>query len=137
MKLKKYSVSEFKKVWKAGVEWQSTEVEAQADTWVNDGKLSMPITRDPWWSSLWYVAKSQESPPDIIHKPNHYITVVKGVELDCWDVQEALGMRSEHYIASAFAYLWRSLHKGNTLEDLKKARAFIDREITIREKQNV
>lgn len=71
---------------------------------------------------------------DEIRKPDHYYVVVNNTEVDCWAITDVLGLDKHYYIASAFAYLWRCLHKGDTLKDLKKARAYLDREISVREK---
>lgn len=70
---------------------------------------------------------------DRINKPGHYYTTVNGTEVDCLAVVEALGFQRHHYIASAFAYIWRCLKKDATLMDLKKAVFFLNREITWRE----
>jgi hypothetical protein len=61
--------------------------------------------------------------PDPVNKPAHYI--VNGME--CIDAIEALGLG--YRLGSAFAYIWRAGRKASALEDLKKARWFLDREI--------
>jgi len=73
--------------------------------------------------------------------PNYYTVLVPSapningkVKVECWDIQEGLGMEKHHYISSAFAYLFRCLHKESIMSDLIKARAFIDREIENRKK---
>lgn len=69
-----------------------------------------------------------------VSKPQHYYTTINGVEVDCLAALEALGLQNHHYIASAFAYIWRCLYKGSTVTDLKKAVFFLNREIQQREK---
>lgn len=64
----------------------------------------------------------ETSPPDMINHPPHYLKHPSGVE--CITI-------TEHYnfnIGNAIKYLWRSQHK-NGLEDLEKARWYVDREI--------
>ncbi len=64
---------------------------------------------------------------DAVNHPPHYNSHPSGVE--CITV-------AEHFsfcIGNAIKYLWRSAHK-NGLEDLKKARWYIDREIARQEK---
>lgn len=59
---------------------------------------------------------------DPVNKPKHYNLHPSGVE--CITVTEHMNFN----IGNAMKYLWRSDHK-NGLEDLKKARWYIDREI--------
>jgi hypothetical protein len=61
--------------------------------------------------------------------PAHYTQA--GVE--CIDVIEAIGKSGESkpydffLWASAFQYIWRAFHKGNTLQDLKKGEFYLNR----------
>jgi hypothetical protein len=66
---------------------------------------------------------------DLINKPSHYHITVRGTEMDCLDVTEALGFNQHHYIASAFAYIWRCLRKGSKVDDLRKAIFYLQREV--------
>src|SRR3954469_16348751 len=59
---------------------------------------------------------------DSVNHPKHYNSHPSGVE--CITVTEHMNFN----IGNAIKYLWRSDHK-NGLEDLKKARGYIDREI--------
>lgn len=66
---------------------------------------------------------------DMVNHPPHYTSHPSGVE--CIDV-------TEHYnfnTGNAIKYLWRAGLKGARLEDLKKARWYVDREIQRLEKQ--
>jgi hypothetical protein len=139
MKTRKvYTQQEFRDVWRVGVAWTARDDRELANRIANSTE-ALERTMPPTWSAPFYVAEIAEvekGQPDEIKAPSHYYCTVKGVEIDCWDVEEQLGMRKEHFIASAFAYLWRCLHKGDTLKDLKKARAYLDREIAHREKNN-
>lgn len=65
---------------------------------------------------------------DNINHPQHYTSHPSGVE--CIDI-------IEHFpfcIGNAIKYLWRAGLKGDAIEDLKKARWMVDREIQRRER---
>ena len=69
---------------------------------------------------------------DPVHSPSHYTT--GGVE--CIDAIEAAGYGPEFCRGSAIKYLWRAGKKdpSKELEDLQKARWYLDREIARLEK---
>lgn len=74
-----------------------------------------------------YDALVQES-ADPVNKPAHY--TVNGVE--AIEVIEAIAEQyavGEYHIGSCLKYLYRAPHKGRELQDLKKARWFLDRAI--------
>ena len=58
-----------------------------------------------------------------VDHPKHYTSHPSGIE--CIIVTEHMNFN----IGNAVKYLWRSGDKGNMLEDLQKARWYIDREI--------
>lgn len=60
---------------------------------------------------------------DSVDHPSHYTEHPSGVE--CIDITEHMSF----CIGNAVKYLWRSGKKGPELEDLKKARWYVDREI--------
>lgn len=60
---------------------------------------------------------------DAINHPKHYNGHPSGVE--CIDVVEHMSFN----VGNAIKYLWRADLKGAPLEDLKKARWYVDREI--------
>ena len=64
--------------------------------------------------------------PDMVDHPPHYKAHASGVE--CIEITEHFGF----CLGNALKYIWRSDEKGKTIEDLKKARWYIDREITRR-----
>jgi hypothetical protein len=67
--------------------------------------------------------------PDPVNHPSHYTSHPSGIEA----IQVC-----EHFpfsIGNVIKYLWRSGLKGNAIEDLKKARWYLDREITRREQE--
>lgn len=67
------------------------------------------------------------APHDPVNHPRHYTDVVPGIE--CIDVVEHMTFLR----GNAIKYLWRAGTKGDTvtstIEDLKKARWYIEREI--------
>ena len=63
-----------------------------------------------------------------VDHPLHYNSQGSGIE--CIDVVEWLGFS----IGNAIKYIWRADHKGNAIEDLEKARWYLDREIERRKK---
>ena len=62
---------------------------------------------------------------DKIDSPSHYTQL----PVECIDVAEHFN----YCLGNALKYIWRADYKGNPLEDLKKARWYIDREIKSRE----
>jgi hypothetical protein len=66
-------------------------------------------------------------PPDPVNQPAHY----KAKGFECIDVIEALGL--DYHLGNTVKYIWRAESKGNYLEDLRKARWYLDRYITLLE----
>lgn len=66
---------------------------------------------------------------DKVNYPEHYRKHPSGVE--CIQVTEHMGF----CLGNVIKYIWRSGHKESVLEDLKKARWYLDREITRLEPQ--
>lgn len=60
---------------------------------------------------------------DPVHNPAHYNSHPSGVE--CIQIAEHYGF----CIGNAIKYLWRAGLKGDAIEDLEKARWYLDREI--------
>lgn len=67
---------------------------------------------------------------DPVNHPPHYQTP-SGVE--CLQIINELGFG--YFTGNALKYLWRHKKKGRALEDLRKCRFYIDREIEQLEKQ--
>lgn len=69
------------------------------------------------------------SEADHIHRPAHYtFSRVEPIDaIEAWELGFHLG--------NVVKYLARAGHKGRALEDLKKARWYLDREIARREAQ--
>ena len=70
-------------------------------------------------------SKTQSDP---VAHPAHYTGHPSGVE--CIEVAEHFGFN----LGNAIKYIWRVDRKADALEDLKKARWYLDREISNREK---
>jgi hypothetical protein len=66
--------------------------------------------------------------PDMVNHPPHYTSHPSGVE--CIKITEHMGF----LLGNAMKYIWRADLK-NGVEDLKKARWYIDREIQNREQK--
>jgi hypothetical protein len=60
---------------------------------------------------------------DVVNHPQHYTSIVPGIE--CIQVTEHFNFNR----GNAIKYVWRAGAKGSELEDLKKARWYLDREI--------
>lgn len=65
---------------------------------------------------------------DVINKARHYNQHKSGVE--CITVVEHMNF----CLGNAVKYIWRADEKGNDLEDLRKAKYYLEREIARREK---
>lgn len=65
--------------------------------------------------------------PDLVNHPPHYNAHPSGVE--CIQITEHMGF----CLGNAVKYIWRADLKGDAVEDLEKARWYIEREIAKRE----
>lgn len=69
---------------------------------------------------------------DKVNNPSHYASG----SIECIDAMlSAFGKEGVMWFChlNAFKYLWRADKKGNELEDLKKARWYLDKEIALKE----
>jgi hypothetical protein len=73
-----------------------------------------------------HVRKILES--DAVGHPSHYTNHPSGIE--CIQITEHMGFN----LGNAIKYIWRCDLKQDAIEDLKKARWYIDREIAKRER---
>ena len=64
---------------------------------------------------------------DAVNHPKHYTGHPSGVE--CIEIAEPFG----YCLGNVIKYIWRAGQKGDALEDLRKARFYLDREIKRRE----
>lgn len=69
---------------------------------------------------------TQPSEPDMVDHPPHYTEHPSGVE--CIQITEHMGF----CLGNAVKYIWRADLKGDAIEDLQKARWYLDREIAKR-----
>lgn len=83
------------------------------------------IKDDPWADRPGYGAG------DPVNSPAHYRWLPNGVEVI--DITETLGF----CLGNVVKYTLRADHKGKPLEDLRKARWYLDREIANRESRDV
>ena len=60
---------------------------------------------------------------DTVNNPKHYTSHPSGVE--CIEITEHMNF----CLGNAVKYVWRASLKGKEIEDLRKARWYIDREI--------
>ena len=67
---------------------------------------------------------------DNVNNPKHYTRHPSGIE--CIQITEHMGF----CIGNAVKYLWRADLKDDTIEDLEKARWYIERELINRKKEN-
>lgn len=65
---------------------------------------------------------------DPVNHPRHYTTHPSGIE--CIEITRWMNFN----LGNAFKYIWRADNKGATIEDLKKARWYLDDEIARLEK---
>lgn len=71
---------------------------------------------------------------DVINHPAHYETA--GVEcIEAMEITQGREAAKNFCLCNTFKYLWRHKNK-NGLEDLKKARWYLDRYITMQEEDN-
>ena len=65
---------------------------------------------------------------DKVNHPKHYTAHPSGVE--CIEITEHMGFN----LGNAIKYIWRADLKENTIEDLQKAKWYVEREIALRMK---
>ena len=73
-------------------------------------------------------ATEQATEPDPVDHPKHYVSHPSGAE--CIEIAEHMNF----CLGNAIKYIWRADLKGRALEDLRKARWYVDREILRRER---
>lgn len=64
---------------------------------------------------------------DMVKEPPHY----KQGKVECWDAVDSavvgLSPFSAVCVANVFKYIWRHSHKGKDVEDLSKAKFYLDK----------
>lgn len=76
----------------------------------------------------WVDVKEED---DVVNKPPHYTEHPSGIE--CIQVTEHMGFN----LGNAIKYIWRCDLKKDAIEDLKKAKWYIEREIDKRARNNI
>ena len=101
------------------------------DKWVNRSifikEASKPLSEA---IKEWVDIKEDEEIVDIVNKPPHYTEHPSGIE--CIQVTEHMGFN----LGNAIKYIWRCDLKQDAIEDLKKAKWYIEREIDKRVRSN-
>ena len=69
------------------------------------------------------IARKVRITPDNINHPPHYKAHPSGIE--CIQITEHMNF----CLGNAIKYIWRADEKGNAIEDLQKAKWYIEREI--------
>lgn len=86
----------------------------KADLGMNDKPKAEPIK-----------AEKHEAKPDMINNPPHY--TIGGIET--WDF--IISFELDFCLGSAVKYISRAGHKDSYIDDIKKAKTFIEKEISI------
>lgn len=81
------------------------------------------------WDDTLSAPSAPMSKPDMVNEPPHYRWLPMGIE--AIDITELFNFN----LGNALKYVLRSKHKGQEIEDLKKARWYIDREIKRMERE--
>jgi hypothetical protein len=101
------------------------ELRPKAIESLSDDESTIEAARDAM-RLLWPDAKESV---DLINHPPHYSAHPSGVE--CITITEHMSFN----VGNAVKYLWRADEKGSPLDDLRKARWYIERELAKREKE--
>ncbi len=88
-------------------------------------RFSAGVVKLPVQGELWPELTPAENDP--VSHPAHYTQHPSGVE--CIQITEHMGF----CLGNAIKYIWRAELKGNSIEDLKKAAWYVQREIERRE----
>tara|TARA_R110002110_G_scaffold2750_5_gene13187 strand:+ start:835 stop:1065 length:231 start_codon:yes stop_codon:yes gene_type:complete len=68
-------------------------------------------------------------PFDEVNHPQHYTSHPSGVE--CISITQHMGFN----LGNAMKYIWRADEKGKAIQDLEKAKWYIENEIALRKKK--
>ena len=92
------------------------------DLYIRDASMTLGEAIKEW------VDVKEEN--DVVNKPKHYTEHPSGIE--CIQVTEHMGFN----LGNAVKYIWRCDLKRDAIEDLKKAKWYIEREISKRERSD-
>ena len=99
------------------------------DKWVNRSIFIREASKPLSEAIKEWVDVKEET--DVVNKPPHYTEHPSGIE--CIQVTEHMGFN----LGNAIKYIWRCDLKQDAIEDLKKAKWYIEREISKREQHNL
>jgi hypothetical protein len=100
------------------------------DKWVNRSIFIKEASK-PLSEAIKEWVDCKEGEMDVVNQPKHYTEHPSGIE--CIQVTEHMGFN----LGNAIKYIWRCDLKLDAIEDLKKAKWYIDREIDKRVKHNL
>lgn len=100
------------------------------DKWVNRS-IFIKESAKPLSEAIKEWVDCKEEEVDVVNQPPHYTEHPSGIE--CIQVTEHMGFN----LGNAIKYIWRCDLKKDAIEDLKKAKWYIDREINRRAKHNL
>ena len=100
------------------------------DKWVNRSIFIREASK-PLSEAIKEWVDCKEGEVDVVNQPKHYTEHPSGIE--CIQVTEHMGFN----LGNAIKYIWRCDLKKDAIEDLKKAKWYIDREIDKRVKHNL
>ena len=99
------------------------------DHLLNRIAMRLPPMTEMVGASIDRISREAQATNPINH-PKHYTNHPSGVE--CITITEHMSFN----LGNATKYIWRADLKSDAIEDLKKARWYIEREIHLREKAN-
>jgi hypothetical protein len=112
-----------RELWEDAVAAKQKELQAVRDR-VEEEKLAATMAANRAYRAADYTDKFDPGPvPDPVNHPPHYNKHPSGVE--CITVTEHFNFN----LGNAIKYIWRAGEKGDALEDLRKARWYLDREV--------
>ena len=99
------------------------------DKWVNRTMYIREASK-PLSEAIKEWVDCKDGEVDVVNQPKHYTEHPSGIE--CIQVTEHMGFN----LGNAIKYIWRCDLKLDAIEDLKKAKWYIDREIDKRVRSN-
>ena len=96
--------------------------------WYDQGEGPNSLAK-PESSSILLNWREKKPDNDPVNHPEHYTSHASGIE--CIQITEHMGFCT----GNAIKYIWRADLKDNAIEDLQKAKWYIDKEISKRQAQ--
>lgn len=109
-------------------EREMTMMNKQGEESETEAAIRATVRGEPMFSLDERLSKGALKPSPVNHPP-HYTSHPSGIE--CIDITEHMSF----CLGNVLKYVWRSDMKGNAIEDLEKARWYLDREIALRKRQ--